>query len=116
MKFKTINLLIGLKGESLAVKYLKGLGYKILEQNYKTHMGELDIIAKDKDRIVFVEVKSRSTLSKGFGREAVTQDKIRHLRSSATMYLKSKKLLDEKIRFDIIEIVDDKINHLKAVF
>ncbi len=79
-------------------------------------MGEIDIIAKDADRIVFVEVKSRSTLSKGFGREAVTQDKIRHIRFSATMYLKRKNLLEEKIRFDIIEIVDDEINHLKSVF
>ena len=116
MKFKTINLLTGVKGETLAVKYLKKLGYKILEQNYKTYMGEIDIIAKDKDRIVFVEVKSRSTLSKGFGREAINNEKIFHIRNSAIIYLKSKKLLEEKIRFDIIEIVDDKINHLKAVF
>ena len=108
--------IFGNQGEVLAKQYLIKNNYKILETNYKNTIGEIDIIAKDKDRIVFVEVKSRSTLSKGFGREAINNEKILHIRNSAIIYLKSKKLLEEKIRFDIIEIVDDKINHLKAVF
>ena len=115
MKYTTANLIVGRKGESQAVDYLKKEGYDILERNYKNKIGEIDIIAFDKDRYVFVEVKTRQSGKDGFGREVVTQDKLHKIKNIALLYLKSNGKLDAKIRFDVIELTGDTIQHLKAV-
>lgn len=103
-------------GETFATKYLKDKGYEILETNFSNKIGEIDIIAKDKDFIIFVEVKSRNSSKYGFPREAVTLYKQNKIRTVALVYLKSKKLLNSRCRFDVIEYFDSKITHIENCF
>lgn len=107
------HLELGALGEKLAVKYLKQKKYKILEKNYKTKMGEIDIIAKDRDFLVFVEVKSRSYDPLVSGVYAVDQKKRRHIFKAASFYIYRTKS-DLQPRFDIIEIEIDR-NNKRAV-
>ncbi len=95
---------LGKRGEETAVSLLKDNGYKILIRNYKTKLGEIDIIAKDKDVFCFVEVKSRDSLGCGLGKEAVTVKKQRQISKSALLFLKENNLLDKKARFDVVSI------------
>lgn len=103
-------------GENKAVKYLTDKGYEIIETNYKNKIGEIDIIAKEGERIVFVEVKARTTAKYGYPREAVNEFKQRKIRMVAESYLKSKRLLNSYIRFDVIEILAGNITHLISAF
>lgn len=113
---KQKNRVKGNIGENEAVKYLIDKGYDIIETNYRNKLGEIDIIAKDGDRIVFVEVKERATAKYGYPREAVNEYKQRKIKMVAEVYLKSKRLLDSYIRFDIIEILAGNITHLESAF
>lgn len=108
--------IVGKKGEILAEKYLIKNNYKILEVNYSTKIGEIDIIAKKDDVIVFVEVKLRNSTKFGFPREAVTPTKQRHIIRVATSYLQKKSLLESKVRFDVIEILNGQITHIENAF
>lgn len=103
-------------GENIAVKFLKDKGYQILEQNYNNKIGEIDIIAKDKDIIIFIEVKSRISSKFGMPREAVTLYKQNKIRTVALSYLKQKKMLNCQCRFDVIEYLDGKITHIENCF
>ena len=94
---------LGERGEGLAIKFLKKKGYKIIEQNYKTPLGEIDIIAKDKDTIVFIEVKARESLSYGLPFESVNITKRRKIANVALLYLKRFKQTPP-CRFDVISI------------
>ena len=85
-------------------------------QNYKTKIGEIDIIAKKDDIIVFVEVKDRQTKKYGLPREAITPYKQNKIRVVATQYLMSKRLTNSKVRFDCIEILGDTISHIENAF
>jgi len=113
---KVDNLTKGKFGEKLALKHLKKSKYKILEVNYTNKIGEIDIIAKDKDIIVFVEVKYRELSAFGMPREAVNINKQRKIKSVALSYLKMVNQLNTSCRFDVIEILGDKIEHLKNCF
>lgn len=113
---KQENRIKGDIGENKAVMYLTDKGYEILETNYKNKLGEIDIIAKDGERIVFVEVKARATAKYGYPREAVNEYKQRKIKMVAESYLKSKRLLNSYIRFDVIEILAGNITHLIAAF
>ena len=113
---KEYNSIQGAVGELQATKYIQSLSYKILEQNYKNKIGEIDIIAKDKNVTVFVEVKKRSTLQYGRPSEAVDFRKQQKLRSVATLYLVKTKSLDADCRFDVIEELAGEINHIKNAF
>ena len=95
---------IGKIGEEIATEYLIENGYKILERNFNCKQGEIDIIAKDKDEVVFIEVKTRTNKKYGEPVEAVTFIKKRHLIKAIEYYLYIKKLEDEYIRIDVIEI------------
>ena len=112
------NKNIGKYGEDIAAKYLISLGYTIITRNYLTKKGEIDIIAKDKKEIVFVEVKTR--LSKKFGEpcEAVTDYKIKHFVEAAKYYVYYNKLYNSDLRFDVIEVFkseNNRINHFKQI-
>lgn len=96
--------IFGEKGESIAVRYLKKKGYKILEKNYRTKLGEIDIIAKDKDTLVFVEVKSRRSWQFGNPKAAVTPAKQRKISKVALYYLKTNDCSNAKARFDVVTI------------
>lgn len=91
-------------GESLAAKHLKARGYRILAQNYRARRGEIDLIARDGEFIVFVEVKTRRSLKFGLPQAAVTLQKQRQISKVALAYLQSRNLLDAPCRFDVIAI------------
>jgi putative endonuclease len=93
----------GTDSESMAVNYLKENGYQIIERNYRTKIGEIDIIAKDGDTIVFVEVKARK--SRAYNpKEAVTNSKKRKISMVALYYLKSTRQINVRARFDVVAI------------
>ena len=91
-------------GESLAAEHLKARGCKILAQNYRTKRGEIDLIVRDEEFIVFVEVKTRRSLQFGLPQEAVTIQKQRQISKVALAYLQAQNLLDAPCRFDVIAI------------
>ena len=112
---------LGFISEAIACNYLKEKGYKILQTNYKNKLGEIDIIAQEKNTLVFVEVKSRLSTKFGLPREAINFYKQKKINEVATVYLKQKKLFDNIcVRFDCIEILgektDYKIEHLTNIF
>lgn len=87
--------------------------YQILETNYRTRVGEIDIIAKKNGTIVFVEVKFRSNLKFGYGVEAVDLKKIRKIYKSAKIYLIKNKMLSCEVRFDCISFLGERISWIK---
>jgi len=96
---------LGKKGEELALRFLKKRGYRIIEKNYVCKMGEIDIIAKEKDTLVFVEVKTRTSTIFGPPQLAVNPTKQMQLSKVALSYLKAKQLEDIKARFDVVAIL-----------
>jgi putative endonuclease len=94
----------GKAGEDLAVRYLKRKGYKVLERNYTCPVGEIDIVAKDKKTIVFVEVKTRRSMSYGSARLAITPHKQRKISMTALYYLKCNRQVDQDARFDVVTV------------
>ncbi len=96
---------LGRNGEELAVTYLQKKGYRILERNYRNVLGEMDIIALEKDTICFVEVKTRKGARFGSPLEAISRQKQFKLAQVALSYLKSRHKLDKKTRFDIITVI-----------
>jgi putative endonuclease len=108
--------LLGRAGEKRATEFLRKKGFKILQTNYKTHIGEIDVIAKDGDTIVFVEVKTRISDEYGVPSEAVNVKKQEKYYKVATEYLVREKLMDSPCRFDVIEIENGQINHIFNAF
>jgi putative endonuclease len=98
------RLSLGRKGEELAVARLKELKYKILERNYKCFLGEMDIIAREKDTLVFIEVKTRATQKFGSPAAAVNERKQRKLSQVALTYINQKKLAAVPARFDVVSV------------
>ena len=98
------NTQIGNYGEDLAVKYLKDLGYKILERNYRIRGGEIDIVAKDKEYLVFIEVKARWSNEYGLPSESITPWKIRALLKTAAFYCMKIKWGNKPYRIDLVSI------------
>ncbi len=96
---------IGSDGEEVAVKYLRQNGYEILEQNFYYQHGEIDIVAKEKDILVFVEVKSRRSTKFGEPEESVTPKKQELLRRTAEGYVLEKNLHNIECRFDVVSVV-----------
>ena len=113
---KNYNKVQGRIGEIDAVEFLKKKGYKVLETNYTNKLGEIDIIAKDKNVIVFVEVKRRSTLMYGRPIEAVNFYKQQKIKKVAEFYLMKNNMIDVDVRFDVIEILDKQIEHIENAF
>ena len=96
---------LGKKGEEKALRFLKKKGYRIIEKNYVCKLGEMDIIAKEKDTLVFVEVKTRTTTEFGPPQLAVNSSKQRQLSKVALNYLKEKQLEEVRARFDVVAIL-----------
>ena len=94
---------VGNFGEDTAAKFLIKNKYKIIETNYKTKLGEIDIICENKDYIVFVEVKTRKYGTPYRGYTVVNYKKQDHIIRTASMYLRTHKT-DKQPRFDIIEV------------
>jgi putative endonuclease len=98
------RLSLGKKGEDLAIAQLRALKYKILERNFKCALGEIDIIARERDTLVFVEVKTRRTRDFGGPAAAVNAHKQRQLSRVALTYLNMKKLPQMPARFDVVAV------------
>ena len=97
----------GKESETLAVRYLEKQGYRIIERNYRTRYGEIDIIAKDGDTLVFVEVKARSTGKFGDPKWAITWKKKKKISMVALYWLKRTRQVGKKARFDVVSIRSD---------
>lgn len=93
---------LGDAGEKLAEKYLKSLGFKIIRKNYSSPFGEIDIIAREKDTLVFVEVKSRNEGLEGSAEYAVDSKKRYRITRTALYYLNENKLGEIDCRFDVV--------------
>ena len=110
---------VGDIGEKASRKYLKKNGYKIVAKNYNTKYGEIDIVAENKNYIVFVEVKTRTNEKYGRASEAVNKIKKIHMKKSAAIFLKENNFSRFTIRFDVIEVYmingKCKINHIKQI-
>jgi putative endonuclease len=96
---------LGKTGEKFACKHLERQGYKILETNYKVPIGEIDIIAKQRGDLVFIEVKTRSGVGFGTPAEAVTIRKQRQIIRIAQYYAAQNKCFDMSCRFDVVSVL-----------
>jgi putative endonuclease len=96
---------LGSQGEELACAYLKDQGVEIIERNWKCQAGEADVIAREGDDIIFVEVKTRSSDSAGFPEEAVNYRKRRRYEKIAMEYLFSHDLPSARVRFDVLALL-----------
>ncbi len=106
---------LGALGEKIATHFLKKRGYRILETNFRCRDGEIDIIARKGDYIVFVEVRTKSSYQFGAPEESVTQAKKERLVTSALTYLKDRQNLSPNWRIDIIVIELDEKNKTKRI-
>lgn len=112
--------LIGRRGESLAAEYLRKKRYHIIGMNYACRFGEIDLIAENRDSIVFVEVKSRKNAVFAAAREYVTAAKQRRVAATAALWL-AHNPTEKQPRFDVIEVygedgADHSINHIENAF
>ena len=98
----------GEKGEALAVQRLKKAGYKIIKTNYRNRLGEIDIIAKENDTIVFVEVKSRRSVNFGNPKQAITLQKQKKISMVALSYLKTTGQGAARARFDVVTVISNR--------
>lgn len=114
--------LLGRKGEDAAARYLEKNNYHVLYRNYSCRLGEIDIVAREREVIVFVEVRSRSSDNYGTPQESITSRKKMKLRQLAWHYLKSVGKTNESCRFDVIAVLFDKegriirLEHIENAF
>ncbi len=125
MKIKPVeadfHLSLGDRGEIIAAAYLVERGYKILEKKARTPYGELDLIVRTKDAVVFVEVKTRSSRQFGLPEEAVEAQKQKQMIRLANGYLQKNGLSKMKARFDVMSILyngvnEPQIRHIQNAF
>lgn len=105
-------------GECIAYEYLLKKGAELLESKYKIKSGEIDLIVKIDNEIVFIEVKSRTNIKFGTPSQAVNHKKIKKIVDTSKYYILKNNLYDIPIRFDVIEIYlnDNRINHIVNAF
>jgi len=111
---------LGRTGEAAAERYLSKLGYSILDRNYRTRGGEIDLVVSDRDTLVFVEVKTRESERYGEAVQAVTPHKQEQMSKTALAYLQSRNLGERPCRFDVIALKVEgekaKLTHYKNAF
>lgn len=100
----SVSKSLGARGEDAAARYLKRLGYRIVERHHDSPLGELDIIAVDDRTVVFVEVKTRTSSDAGRPEEAIDATKQRRMTQAALAYLKAHRLLQNAARFDVVAV------------
>lgn len=99
---------LGVQGEKLAVEHLAQNGYKVIKCNYRCKIGEIDIVALEKDVLCFVEVKTRTSEEQGHPLESITPAKQRKLSLVALNYLQEHEMLHlQEARFDVVSILED---------
>ncbi|MEI8032880.1 MAG: YraN family protein [Chlorobiaceae bacterium] len=97
--------LLGREGEDLAADYLKKKGYRIIERNYRYHRNEIDIIARHRGTLCFVEVKTRTSEAKGHPAEAVTPQKQKEIIKAARAWLAISGEGEDDCRFDVLAVI-----------
>lgn len=102
-------------GEERAAEFLVAQGLQVLSRNYRTRLGEIDLIARDGDVLVFVEVRLRAGRGFGGAAESVTPHKQRRIQSAAQMYLRQLRR-EPRCRFDVIAVEDNAVSWIKAAF
>ncbi len=108
---------LGEKAESIICSYLEEKGYIILEKNFRCHFGEIDIIAKDKDYIVFMEVKYRKNVALGYPEEAVTLSKQQKIIKTSLYYIQQNHIsVNANYRYDVISILGNRVTLIKNAF
>ncbi len=112
------NIFKGKTGEDIACNYLKKAGFEIIERNFKTEIGEIDVICAGEGYLVFVEVKSRLDDKFGNAAEAVNADKQRKISQVAAQFIAKYRKYSHQMRFDVIEVYmrDKKLNHIRNAF
>ena len=112
---------LGRNGESLAASYLQDLGYTIIDRNYRKRFGEIDLIGEEKDTLVFIEVKTRTSLRFGSPLEAVDRRKQRRMIRAAQDYILRHRLDNRPARFDVVAVLilqgkKPRIEHVRNAF
>lgn len=114
------NQQVGKRGEEAALRYLKRKGYRILQRNYVCKMGEVDLIARENDTLVFIEVKTRTSNAFGPPQLAVNAAKQIQLSQAALCFLKENHLENARARFDVVAVLlgpeGEKIELIKDAF
>lgn len=103
MKDKT-KITTGNEGEKIAADFLEKNGYRIIDKNFRCPLGEIDIVAREKGAIVFVEVKTRKSSKLGYPEQAVGIRKQKKMSQLALWFLQKKKIIDASARFDVVAI------------
>ncbi|MCX5879107.1 MAG: YraN family protein [Deltaproteobacteria bacterium] len=98
------RLELGKEGEDLALRKVESLGYKCIARNYRCSLGELDLVARDGETLVFIEIKTRKGKSLDYAKEAVHARKQRQMSKVALAYMKRNGCEDAKARFDVVVI------------
>jgi putative endonuclease len=112
----TKKIITGKEGEKIAAAFLKKNGYRIIEINFRCPIGEIDIVAKEKDDVVFVEVKTRKSMELGYPEQAVGIRKQKKMSQLALWYLQKKKIADTNARFDVVAVtLIPKKNEVKLI-
>ena len=107
---------LGRLGEDLALKKIKKMGYRCLVRNYRCPLGEVDLVARDGDTLVFIEIKTRRGKSLGYAKEAVGEKKMRQLSKVALFYMKDHGCAEVRSRFDVVAItVEGKRKEIEVV-
>jgi len=114
-----LKKLLGREGEDLAARFLMKQGYRILERNYRTRSGEIDLVALHEGAVVFVEVKTRTSDAFGAPELAVTPRKQQRMVKAALAYIKQRKLHQVPCRFDVVAITKaakQEVEHIRNAF
>lgn len=101
---------IGKAGEDLAYEYIKSKGYEIMWRNFRCKYGEIDIVARLKGVISFIEVKTRADDRYGYPEESLTKNKKRHIKDTAKYYIMKNNLSEDEFQFDVITV---ELSHIK---
>lgn len=111
---------LGRYGEERATEYLTSIGYDIIERNWRCSLGEIDVVARDRNRLVFVEVKTRSGGGYGHPFESISAEKLARLRRLVAAWCESRQAATQRVRMDAISVLvvggRVSIEHLKQVF
>ncbi|MFG2036827.1 YraN family protein [Dactylosporangium sp. NPDC048998] len=113
------NQLVGGFGERVACRYLVSQGLVLLDRNWRSRSGELDVVARDGADLVFVEVKTRRGTRYGQPAEALVPAKVRRLRTLALMWLAANDVRGERLRFDVVSVLVGRsvaVQHLRGAF
>lgn len=106
MRYRNV---IGKSGEDFATSVLESNGYEIMERNYRTRLGEIDIIARKDGTLHFVEVKTRTQDQYGSPADSITREKKEHIRKVAQIYMSSTRIFWRRVSFDVFEVMTNMI-------